>query len=56
MLEESDRLRLYELVDHVAKDGTNGEETLVGVTDVGEPGFVEEDLLHDEDCDCFGEL
>jgi len=56
VLEESDRLRLDELVDHVAEDGADGEETLVGVTDVGKPGFVEEDLLHNKDCDCFGEL
>jgi hypothetical protein len=56
MFEESDRLGLDELVDHVAEDGTDGEEALVGVTDVGEPGFVKEDLLHNEDRDRLGKF
>lgn len=56
VLEESDRLGLDELVDHVAKYGANGEESLVGMTDVGEPGLVEKDLLHDEDRDRLGKL
>lgn len=56
MFEEPNRLGLDELVDHVAEDGTNGEEALVGVTDVGEPGLVKEDLLHDEDRDGLGKL
>jgi hypothetical protein len=56
VLEKSDRLRLDELVDHVAKDGADGEEALIGVTDIGEPGFVEKYLLHDEDCNRLGEF
>jgi len=56
MFEKSDRLRLDELIDHVAKDGANGEKALIGVTDVCEPGLVEEDLLNDEDCYRLGEL
>jgi hypothetical protein len=56
MFEESDRLRLDELIDHVAKDGTDGEKALIGVTDVREPGLVEKDLLYDEDCYRLGEL
>ena len=56
MFEESDRLRLDELIDHVAKDGADGEKALIGVTDVREPGLVEEDLLNDEDCYRLGEL
>ena len=56
MLEESDRLCLDELIDHVAKDGADGEKALIGVTDVREPGLVKEDLLYNENCDCFGEL
>jgi len=50
MFEESDRLRLDELIDHVAKDGTDGEKAFIGVTDVREPCLVEKDLLYDEDC------
>ena len=56
MLEESDRLRLDELIDHVAKDGADGEKALIGVTDVREPGLIEKDLLYDEDCYRLGEL
>jgi len=56
MFEESDRLRLYELIDHVAKDGTDGEKALIGVADVCEPGLIEEDLLYYEDCHRLGEL
>jgi hypothetical protein len=56
MFEESDRLRLDELIDHVAKDGADGKKALIGVTDVRESGLVEEDLLYDEDCYRFGEL
>jgi hypothetical protein len=56
MFEESDRLGLDKLVDHVAEDGTDGEEALVGVTDVGEPGLVKEDLLHNEDRDRLGKF
>ncbi len=56
MFEESDRLRLDKLIDHVAKDGADGEKTLVSVTDVREPGLVEEYLLHDKDGYRFGEF
>lgn len=56
MFEESDRLRLDELIDHVAKDGADGEKALIGVTDVREPGLIQEDLLNDEDCYRLGEL
>jgi hypothetical protein len=56
VLEEADRLRLDELVDHVAEDGADGVEALVRVADVREPGLVEQDLLHDEDRDGLAQL
>ena len=56
MLEQPNRLRLDELVDHVAEDGADGEEALVSVANVGQPRFVEQDLLDDEDGDRLGEL
>lgn len=56
VFEESDRLGFDELVDHVAEDGTDGEKAFVSVTDIGEPGLVEEDLLHDEDRDGLREF
>jgi hypothetical protein len=51
VLEESDRLGLDKLIDHVAEYGSDGEKALIGVTDIGEACLVEEDLLHDEDRD-----
>ena len=56
MFEEADGLGLDELIDHVAEDGADGKEALVCVADVGEPGLVEEDLLHNEDRDGLGEF
>lgn len=53
VFEEADRLGLDELVDHVAEDGADGEKAFVSVTNVGKSGLIEEDLLHDEDCDRF---
>ena len=51
VFEEADRLGLDKLVDHVAEDGADGEKAFVSVTNVGKSGLIEEDLLHDEDCD-----
>jgi len=56
VFEESDRLRLDELVDHVAEDGADGKEALVSVANIGQPRFVEQDLLDDEDGDRLGEF
>ena len=56
MFEQPNRLRLDELVDHVAEDGADGEEALVSVANIGQPRFVEQDLLDDEDGDRLGEL
>jgi hypothetical protein len=56
VLEESDRLRLYELVNHVAKDSADSEKAFVGVTDIREASLVKEDLLHDENGNRLGEF
>jgi hypothetical protein len=56
MLEQADRLLFHELVDHVAEYSTDSIKALVGLTDVGKPNVVEEDLLYDENCDGFAEL
>ena len=53
MLEQADGLGLHELVDHVAQNGANGVEPLISMTDVRQPGFVEEDLLDNEDSNRF---
>lgn len=56
MLEQSHRLSLDKLVDHVTQDGSNGVEAFVGVADVREASLVEKDLLNDEDRNCLGEF
>jgi hypothetical protein len=56
VFEQADCRSLDELIHHVAKDGADSKEALISVTDIGEPGLVEEDLLHDEDRDGLGEF
>jgi hypothetical protein len=56
MLEETNGLSLDKLLYHVRKDGSDGVEPLVRLTDVTKSDLVEEDLLHDEDRDRLREL
>ena len=56
MLEQADGLGVHQLSDHIAEDGADGVEALVCLADVPEAGFVEEDLLNDEDGNGLGEL
>jgi len=56
VLEQTDGLLLDQLVDHVAKHGADGVEALVRLTDVGQAGIVEQDLLDDEDRDGLAQL
>ena len=56
MLEETDGLRFDQLIDHVAENRSHGIEPLISVADIGQSCFVEEDLLDDKDCHCFGKL
>ena len=56
MLQETHRLGLNELVDHVAEYGADGVEAFVRVADVRQAGLVEQDLLDDEDGDGLGQL
>lgn len=53
MLEQPHRLRLDQLIHHVAQYGSDGVEPLVCVADVRQSGLVEEDFLNDEYCDGF---
>jgi len=53
VLEKSDGLGLDELVDHIAEDRADGVKAFVGVADVREASFVKENLLNDEDGNCF---
>ena len=56
MFEQPHSLRLHELGDHVAQHGADSVEPLIGVADVRQASLIEQDLLHDKDGDCLGEL
>ncbi len=56
VLEQPDCLRLDELVDHVAENGPDGEEALVGMANISQPSFVEQDFLDNEDGNRLGEF
>jgi hypothetical protein len=56
MLQKPDRLRIHQIVHHRAQDGADGVESLVRLTDVRQAEIVEQDLLDDEDGDCFREF
>ena len=48
MLEQADSLLLHQLRDHVAKDCSNGIESLIGVADIPQPKVVKKNLLYNE--------
>ena len=56
VLEETHCLCLDKLIHHVAEHSADGVKTFVCVAYVREARLVEEDLLHNEDRDCLGEL
>jgi hypothetical protein len=49
VLQQPDRLRIHERVDHVAEHSPNSVESLVSLADISETQVVEQDLLNDED-------
>ena len=53
MLEKSDGLLFYELIDHIAKYGANCIEPLVCLADIGQADIVQQDLLDNENCHSF---
>ncbi len=56
VLEETNCLCFDQLIDHVAENGSHGVEPFICVADIGQTRFIEEDLLDDKDCDCFGKF
>lgn len=56
MLQQPGRLLLDQLAHHVAKDGADSVESLIGGADVVQAVVVKKDLLHDEDGDGLTEL
>lgn len=56
MLEQAHSLLLNKLINHVGQDGADGVESLVSLADVLQAQVVEQDLLHNEDCDSLAEL
>ncbi|KAH0207734.1 hypothetical protein KCU99_g166, partial [Aureobasidium melanogenum] len=49
MLEQTHRLLLNELVDHVGKDGSNSVESLISLANVLKAKIIEQNLLDNED-------
>lgn len=56
MLQQPGRLLLDQLAHHVAKDGADSVESLIGGADVVQAIVVKQDLLHNEDGDSLTEL
>lgn len=56
MLQETDSLLLYELIDHVAKNSANCVEALVRLANVRKTNVVEQNLLDNEDSDRLAEF
>ena len=56
MLEKSYGLLFDKLVHHIAQDGSNGIEALVGLADVCKTNVIQQDLLDNEDGNGFTEL
>ncbi len=56
MLEEPGSLLLDQLGDHIAQDGADGIEALVGGADVVQAVVVQQDLLDDKDGDGLAKL
>lgn len=56
MLEQPCSLRLDELGNHVAENGANGVEPLIGGADVVEAVVVEQNLLHNKDGDSLAKF
>ena len=56
VLQQSDSLGLHQLVYHIAQHRPHGIEPLVRMADIRQTGFVQQDLLDDEDRNGLGEL
>ena len=56
VLEKAYRLSLDKANHHVAENGTNGVEPLIGCADISQPRIIKQNLLNDEDGDRLGEL
>lgn len=53
MLEQPDSLGFHKLIHHVAEDGADGVEAFIGMAYVRQAGFVQKNLLHNENSDGF---
>lgn len=56
MLEKSYCLLLNKLSDHITQDSSNRVKPLIGCANVRETDIVEENLLHNKDCDSFAQF
>lgn len=53
MFEQSDSLGFHELIHHVAEDGADGVEALIGMAYIRQAGFIQKNLLHNENGNGF---
>ena len=56
MLQQTHRLLIDQLGNHIGEDGAHGVETLVGLTNVLQAHVIQENLLDDEDGDGLAKL
>ena len=54
MLQQPDRLRLHQLIYHIAQHGPHGVEPLVRMADVRQARLIQQDLLDDKDRNGLG--
>jgi hypothetical protein len=53
MFEQSDSLGFHELIHHVAEDGADGVEALIGMAYIRQASFIQKNLLHNENRNGF---
>lgn len=56
MLEQANSLLLHQLSDHIAQDGADSIESLIGMTDVSKTHVIQQDLLNDENGHSLAQL
>lgn len=56
MLQKPHSLLLNKLRDHVAQYGSHRIKSLIGSTDICKTNIVKENLLYNENCNCFAEF
>src|SRR3546814_8184956 len=56
VFEQTDSLLLYQLIDHIAKNGSDRVKALVRLANVGQAHVIQQYLLNNEYCDGLAEF